>query len=150
MGVNFVRKQHSEQKIFINCRLKQLKREEFLTKRIFTRLSENMHYEVLKYLDCYDLLEMKGVKLGGYQLISNKKLRSRIKNYFFTLYPKLASKEVLDAKCYYRKIQLIFEQTGNDILNFHQMRIGEEGIKKLLPILKLIPNLKGIQLGTDF
>ena len=62
-------------------RLDALKEIKFLSTRIFQTLSENIHYEMFKYLDYRDLLEVRRTKLGGFQLTSNKILRARIKNY---------------------------------------------------------------------
>ena len=53
----------------------------FLTNRIFGRLCENLHYEIFKCLNYVELLEIRCLKLGGYELTSNITLRSRIKNY---------------------------------------------------------------------
>ena len=63
-------------------RLNQLKVEKFLTMKTFKELSENMHYETFKYLNCKDLLGIRSTNLGGYQLTSNILLRSRIKTIF--------------------------------------------------------------------
>ena len=38
-------------------KLLNLRRERFLTNRIFQRISENMHYEIFKYLAANELLE---------------------------------------------------------------------------------------------
>ena len=58
-----------------------LKKDIHLSKRVFQRISENMHYEIFKNLDCIDLLSLRGTSLGGYMLTSNNLLRTRIQNY---------------------------------------------------------------------
>ena len=63
-------------------RLSKLIADKFLSSRIFKRISENMHYEIFKYLNALNLVNIRGTNLGGYQLTSNNILRSRIKNYF--------------------------------------------------------------------
>ena len=45
-------------------RLDALKEIKFLSTRIFQTLSENIHYEMFKYLDYRDLLEVRRTKLG--------------------------------------------------------------------------------------
>ena len=56
--------------------------KKYLTERVFGRISENMHYEVFKYLEAVDLLQIRSLNLGGFLLTSNPYLRPRIKNYF--------------------------------------------------------------------
>ena len=129
-------------------RLSNLKKERFLIKRIFQRLSENMHYETFKYLNCEELLEIRASKLGGYLLVSNALIRSRIKNYFQLLQPRINNNENMKVVDY--KIKLIFEQLGEEILYFERMKIGvNEGIRNIIiPIIELNPELKGIKLGN--
>ena len=69
------------QKVDKYPRLSQLKREKFLTKRIFQKISENMHYEIFKFENSRDLIRVRAISLGGFQLTTNKLLRSRIGNY---------------------------------------------------------------------
>ena len=123
----------------------KLKESKFLTKRIFKRISENMHYEIFKYTSKEDLLEIKGLSTGGYQLTTNQLLRSRIKNYFEIIKysPDLDTADEINA----RNIYLIFEQTGRNKLSFEGMGVRDKGLIKFSDILKLIPDLKEINLS---
>ena len=130
----------------VDCeRLNTLKEEKFLTKRVFPQLSENMHYELLKYISPRDLLSIRGTKLGGYQLTSNILLRSRIKNYFHTIqyYPH----DNIDMELIIRRYKLIFEQTGKEKLDFGDMGLGNKGVIKLTNILSAIPQTTKINLS---
>ena len=60
-------------------KLEQLKHTKFLTQRVFQRISENISYEVCKYVNSQDLLQIRTVTLGGFQLVSSTTLRARIK-----------------------------------------------------------------------
>ena len=94
-------------------RLAILQKSQFLTKRIMERISENMHYETFKYLNSVDLVEIRGMKLGGYQLVSNKLLRSRIYNYFTWLTLDLDDYESWNLDTRARRTSLVLEQTQN-------------------------------------
>ena len=123
-----------------NSRLFQLKQQNYLTKRIFPRISENMHYELFKYLTNHELLEIRALKLGGYQLTSNETLRSRIKNY----YPAIKEINITNTR-----INLIFEQTGKRVLSFEGMRINSEQIKDLVnQIVKSNLQIEGLNLSN--
>ena len=130
-------------------RLEDLKIQKFLTSRIFPRVSENMHYEIFKYINSDDMLEVRMTTLGGYQLTSNNILRSRIGNYFYDITPELnedqfniyeeyektkkEKEEDRKDRCKDAKlIKLIFEQTGRNCLNFEDLVIGNKGIIKLV------------------
>ena len=126
-------------------KLLNLRRERFLTNRIFQRISENMHYEIFKYLAANELLEIKLTNIGGYQLTSNQLLRSRIGNYFNKIYFNL--KESSDVKSNTRKIQIIIEQTGILILEFENEKLREKELTMLSQIIKNIPELQGINLS---
>ena len=132
----------------ICARLLNLRKERFLTKRIFQRISENMHYEIFKYMDESELLEIKLMNIGGYQLTSNQLLRSRIGNYFNKIYFNL--KESSDVKSNTRKIQLIIEQTGILVLEFENMKLREKEIIMFTQILKNIPQVQGINLSKYY
>ena len=126
-------------------KLLNLRRERFLTNRIFQRISENMHYEIFKYLAANELLEIKLTNIGGYQLTSNQLLRSRIGNYFNKIYFNL--KESSNVKSNTRKIQIIIEQTGILILEFENEKLREKELTMLSQIIKNIPELQGINLS---
>ena len=90
-------------------RLKMLKESKFLKIRILERISENMHYEIYKFLDAHELLEIRSMSLGGYELTSNKVLRSRIRNYLRINCLKYLpnNTDIIES------ISLILEQTGS-------------------------------------
>ena len=127
-----------------------------------------MHYEIFKNLNCRELLRIRALKLGGYQLTSNKILRSRIKNYFpkidacFSLDPmtakwKMHSKEGnagifgkagLVARTVH-KINLIFEQTGKYSLSFKRNALDSKGIAHISKLLKMIPQTRQITINSN-
>ena len=132
--------------IYSPKRLEELKYKKFLTKRILTRISENMHYEIFKYLDGKDLLEVRAITLGGYQLTTNKILRSRIGNY-------LESKIYLtkkDIEENINRIKLIFQfqKTSNYSLNLGGTQIGNQGLVILTKVLKSMHDIYISQLYT--
>ena len=130
--------------------LDQLKKEKFLTHRIFPRICENLHYEIMKYLNFQELLSIRGLKLGGYQLTANTILRDRIKNYLTGFHFDLDKKEENDVLL--RKIELVIEQTGKQILDLSQMEKVRENhnISMFLNILRYLPQLKEIHLRRFF
>ena len=117
-------------------RLELLKEMKYLTQKIFQRISENLHYELFKYSDCFSLLEIRSLNLGGFQLISNNILRQRIGNYFKNI--KFNSEITSE---YTRKIKLIFEQTGKNHLIIDSKINGDPKICLLSKILLHIPEL---------
>ena len=62
-------------------RLLMLKKNDKLQHKVLDILPENMHYEIFEYLAQKDLLIVRGVNLGAFQLTSNPKLRSRYQKY---------------------------------------------------------------------
>ena len=129
-------------------RLEELLTSKFLSSRIFPRISENMHYEIFQYLNCKDLLEIRSSKLGGFQLISNRLLRSRIKNYFFSrIHPNL--KENLSTTKYDKRMKLLFSQTDKDVVDLESSKLTFDEIKNLLRVLELNPQIRGINLSMD-
>ena len=132
-------------------RLEELKEEKFLTMKIFERLSENMHYEVFKYVNAKDLLVIRSLKLGGYLLSSNKLLRSRIKNYFSVLIPRIIQGRQnidMNINMMNQRIKLIFEQLGSEIIDLKNMQIDPQRMyNNLVPLLKLNYGLIGLKLG---
>ena len=134
--------------IIIRKRLYQLKEEKFLTQRIFRRISENMHYEVCKYLNNTDLLELRNTNRGGYQLASNPLLRSRIMNYFpITTHPFIYPKLTFDGLIYQRFVTVLFEQTGKMVLDLLGFHMGKYKVFSFTKLLRKIPHLIGINLG---
>ena len=131
----------------IISRLQELKVNQFLREKIFPKLSENMHYETFKYLNSRDLLEIRCTKLGGYQLVSNKILRSRIKNYFTGRFNIKLSEDVHGEKIEYydRRVKLIFEQTGMGILDLEDS--GKGVIDGLIYLMKNNAEILELKLG---
>ena len=136
--------EHSQLVPIENNRLDLLKQEKFLTIRVFHKISENVHYEIFKYLNYLDLLQIRAMKLGGFQLTSNRIMRSRIKNYF----PKNSPKKINIQSVNINIVELIFEQTGEDNLDISS--IGENQVRAWLPLLKSNLDIKGINLGNIY
>ena len=118
--------------------LEELKKSQYLTKRIFHKISENMHYEIFKYIDNKELLVIRSLKLGGYQLTSNKLLRSRIKNYF----PQTNIRITIDTTIIDKAIQRLkhlFEQTNNNFIHFHESKtLKFDNLSKIFKVLNYI------------
>ena len=129
-------------------RLDALKETKFLSTRIFRRLSENIHYEMFKYLDYRDLLEVRRTKLGGFQLTTNKILRARIKNYLPELKFKFIQTEKRNLIEEDFRIKIIFEQTGTQILNLEKTKMDEMEFECLIQIIKINPQINGMKLGN--
>ena len=105
-----------------------------------------MHYEIFKNLNFKELLNIRSLKLGGYQLTSNKILRERIKNYAINI--KLDFDKSVDEKKIVRRIKLMFEQTG-----LYRLRINGWKFKKLngiclLKSFQYIPETEDLILST--
>ena len=106
-----------------------------------------MHYEIFKFMNSSDLLQIRASKLGGYQLTSNTKLRSRIKNYIreFIVSPTLLTSQ----RCL-ESIQVIFEQIGKNKLTFEGMRMEDKGLIYLSKILRQINTITEINLSNIY
>ena len=123
-------------------RLEQLKNTKFLSHRIFPRISENISYEIFKYMNFQELLQIRDSNLGGFQLVSNTTLRSRIKNYL----KGKALSSLTDLFANKGKINLLFEQKGERVLSIKSLR--NWGVKLLTENLKFIPNLQSFYLSN--
>ena len=127
-------------------RLEKLREDKFLTCRMFSKLSENMHYEILKYLNSLHLLQIKSCTLGGYQVTSNNILRSRIKNYIKV--KKFNIGDMKPTELNNLRLRIIFEQTGNSIFDLEGILLDMKGISNLITILKLNSRIiDGIKIG---
>ena len=131
-------------------RLNALREEKYLTKRIFARISENMHYELFKYLNSMDLLEIRILKLGGYQLISNPILRSRITNYLHKLQVNIIPNNIQENV---KRIKLIFQLMGKNKLIFREkslnLEMGEKDwVLNCFQIFQYIPELSAVKLSN--
>ena len=113
--------------------LEELKQHKFLTNRIFQNISENMHYEIFKNLNDSELLQIRELNRAGYQLTSNRLLRSRIG--FSYLIPKINFVEDMDVEDNVAKIKLLFEQSENEILDFSKINLFEDN--KLVQLINL-------------
>ena len=122
-------------------RLWQLKKTKYLTQRIFSRISENISYEIFKYMNFQDLLQIRALTLGGFQLVSNTTLRARIKNYI-----KDKVIPLTDLFINKRKITALFEQKGENLLSFESYDCRE--INELIQNLEYIPNLQSLNLSN--
>ena len=93
-----------------------------------------MHYEIFKYLDSRDLLEVRITKLGGFQLTSNKLLRSRITNY-------LDIKPILhlnaDRAENIHNLRVFFEQIGQNKIVFEEKFMHNTEFLDLIELQKL-------------
>ena len=130
---------------WLRNRLDQLKEEKFLTNRMFKRISENMHYEIFKYVNSRDLLEIRGSTLGGFQLSSNKLLRSRIKNYIDKVHAKQMDNEIYDLNRDGNRVKVIFEQSGGTILDF--FAIQKNDFEYWMSVLPQNPQIRVIRVG---
>ena len=122
-------------------RLKQLKHTKFLTYRVFQRISENMSYEIFKYVNSQDLLQIRASTLGGFQLLTNTTLRARIKNY---LKDKIVS--LTDLFANKEKINFLLEQKGERLLSLKSLEA--KGIRNFTQNFKFISNLHSLNLGN--
>ena len=120
-------------------RLQSSKQNKFLTSKIFGRISENLHYEIFKYMNPVDMLTTKLLNFGGYQLASNRLFRSRLANFFTKLYLDL--KEINHTNI--TSINLIFEQTGQYVLEC-KGKLTNDNLIAFTDILKQMPQLIGL------
>ena len=118
----------------------------FLTNRIFRRVCENLHYEIFKYLNYVELLEIRCLKLGGYELTSNITLRSRIKNYPHSFDYTFSNIDLEEEARNPRKIKLIFAQIGKNKLSLANIQKDHQKLKHITKILKLLPELTELNL----
>ena len=126
--------------------LEELKQHKFLTNRIFQNISENMHYEIFKNLNDSELLQIRELNRAGYQLTSNRLLRSRIG--FPYLIPIINFVEDMDVEDNVAKIKLLFEQSENEILDFSKINLFKDNkLVQLINLFKFIPQLKGLNFG---
>ena len=129
-----------------SSRLKELKESKFLNQRFFKKISENMHYEIFKYITFGDLLVIRESSLGGFQLTSNKLLRSRIKNYS-NFQPVLELKSTNTGEEGAKKLKLVFVQTGKEKVNLKGVKIKSSSLSEITKTFQFIPELKSLRLG---
>ena len=105
-----------EQECLCDDRLNSLKDKLFLSEKIFKRVSENMHFEIFKYLSAEILLEIRITCLGGYQLCANKNLRNKmVKNYYRKLQINAQEYKKSSKEWNIRKARVIHEQTSSNL-----------------------------------
>ena len=134
-------------------RLLKLKKNEILQQKVFDILPENMHYEIFEYLAQKDLLRLRGVNLGAFQLTTNPKLRSRYQKY---IHMKAENKNiinmlennnlfVIERKA---RIKYFIEQIFGPTIYFTYFILAGCGIKisKLNKYFKYIPELVDLNL----
>ena len=130
-------------------RLNTLKQQKYQTHRIFQRISENMHYEIFKYVDSITLLQIRTLGLGGYQLTSNPILRPRIKiNKPWKIY--IQNSGDLTFANYgvdVRRLKFMMLQTGNSSLSFRDLRLLDDDIYYICKVLVRIPHILELNLG---
>ena len=128
-------------------RLEDLKKSRYLSNKLFPRISENLHYEILKYSTSTTLLEVKTTNLGGYQATSNKLLRSRIKNYSPPFKPILHLNKSTEWNI--TLIKCMFTQTGSTQISFKKMKIGNEEINFFANMISKSEQISGINLCSN-
>ena len=62
-------------------RLTKMKNDQYLSTKIWPMLGENMHYEIIKYLNWKSIYILRAINLAGFQLCTSKVMRRRIGNY---------------------------------------------------------------------
>ena len=120
----------------------ELKEAKYLNHRIFGRITENLSYEIFKYMNSKELLEIRATNLGGYQLTSNTTLRSRIKNYLKVAPFNSMTNSLIESA----KFDLVFEQTGRKILFFSCME--DTQVIAFTECAKVLNNLLTLKLST--
>ena len=136
------------QYVILNPRLELLKNEKFLYKRLFMRLSENMHYEVLKYLNSEELIGLRGCNLGGFQLSSNQILRKRIGNYLGNIKPFIFH---LESQQVAQFIIALFEQVNSwKLISFEEMNIESIQLIYLSRAFKFLPGIAILKLRNIY
>ena len=103
-----------------------------------------MHYEILKWLDWKDLLILRGVRSGGYQMATNENLRGIIKNYMNICCPIIEHNNIVSDL---RKIHLLFQQLGRKYLKFTGDNCEKEKLKYLLGLCQYIDTITELELG---
>ena len=128
--------------------LRKIKEQNFMIFTLFQRIPEYLQFEIFKYLDKYELLEIRAVNLGGYELASKPSLRSKIMNYF----PKIRwifSTEYADNICA-QQINLIFEQIGKKELDLEGRSIENKDLFKISTMFILIPQTVELNISKFF
>ena len=127
--------------------LQNLGENKYLTNKIFKNLSENCHYEVFKFLDEYELLELRMLNTGGFQLSSNQHIRGkRVQNYFEKF--SLMFSEEINLLKYINYIEMMFVQIGGRYLGISEIYECESGIIQIVEIFKLFNNIHELNLGV--
>ena len=130
-------------------RLEYLRNNELLLHKTFSRISLTMHYDIFRFLNSPELLDIRNLNLGGYQLISNNNHRSKILNYFTKIIPQIneTMSGLVDTEKENRKINLLFTQTGNNLIDLSRKIIKENGRRNLMKLLQFNPQITGLKLS---
>ena len=59
-------------------RLKMIKEDKYLSYKLFSILSENLHFEIYQFLYFNEIIKFRLINLGGFVLASNQHIRSRL------------------------------------------------------------------------
>ena len=106
-----------------------------------------MHYEIFKYLNWKDLLQIRELKLGGYQLTANKLLRSRIKNHLTRITPTIAYTAHNDCRNFWW-LKLIIEQSERNYISLHGIYISNQ--KEFLDeVFRMISDVRNLSLSMN-
>ena len=127
-------------------RLSKLQSEKYLSKRIWSELSVNIHYIILGYLDIHDLLLIRLLNLGGFQLLSCKHLRENIPICPQSINVKLLSNLLSSKHPEHYNLKVLFVVLGIKELNFSELgfrnRLTYAGAVQLANYLENIPQLQ--------
>ena len=138
---------HTSNRVFIlSKRLEELSESKYLSRRIFQRVSENMHYEIFKFLTPIQLLDVALLNSGGFQLISNRILRARIKIYFTILKPIIPEHSTEEKNIY--RIKQIFSHNGKFSLIIDKDKVKNEQLHKLFCNFDRLSELREINCGN--
>ena len=114
-------------------------------------MSENMHYEILRCLNWKDLIDVRLINLGGFQMVTNQVLRNKLKNYMNKC-PLLINTQDNEYSNI-QKIRLLFQQMGKNLLRL----VGDNAEKQQFRnIIRLCNNqntykkIKELEIGTFF
>ena len=89
-------------------------------------------------------MEIRSLKLGGYQLISNTILRARIKNYF-----PLIRYDPSDRGLKKDRIKLMFAQSGSNKLILVEKIMKEKEFSNFYKMLQKFPEINELSLSKN-
>ena len=113
-----------------------------------------MHHEILQYLPPKELLIMRRICLGGYQLSSNPTLRKKYQNF----YPlsskneevkKLLNYDLISVKEKSIKLRIMFEQIDLSVMSLKGLRIAKFGMEILTELITIGHEINGLDLRNN-